>query len=146
MTLDPEDVARLSTEQMWRHDAASRMLGMRVVSVGPGTTAVTMTVREDMLNGWGGCHGGLLAALADSAFALACNSRGRVTVAAGFDVTFLEPVGIGDELVATARETAVRGRSGVYDVSLTRAGDATTVAEFRGRSRATGRTNPALDG
>lgn len=143
--LGPVEVARLSTELMWRDDAASRMLGMRVVSVGPGTAVVAMTVRDDMLNGWGSCHGGLLTALADSAFALACNSRGRVTVAAGFDVTFLEPVGTGDELVATAHETALRGRSGVYDVSLTRAGDGTTVAEFRGRSRATGRINPAFE-
>lgn len=142
--LDAEEVARRSTEAMWAGDAASRMLGMQVRACGPGTAEVTMTVREDMVNGWQTCHGGLIAALADSAFAVACNSRGQVTVAAGFDVTFLQPGRLGDRLVATARETALRGRSGLYDVTVAREDDGEAVAEFRGRSRATGRVNPAL--
>ncbi|MGA8211464.1 MAG: hydroxyphenylacetyl-CoA thioesterase PaaI [Nocardioidaceae bacterium] len=133
-----------SAETMWRGDAASRMLGMRLVSVAPGSAVVSMRVRPDMVNGWRLCHGGLIAALADSAFALACNSRGRVTVAAGFDVTFLEPGRAGDELVATATETALRGRSGLYDVRVDRAADDVTVAWFRGRSRAAGRPDPAV--
>ncbi len=138
------EVARLSTGAMWAGDAASRMLGMEVTVVGPGTASVTMTVRDDMVNGWGTCHGGLLATLADSAFAVACNSRGTVTVAAGFDVSFLEPGRLGDELVATAREVALRGRSGIVDVTVARAADGVAIAEFRGRSRSTGRRNPAL--
>jgi len=81
---DPDEVARRCTEAMWRNDAASAMLGMRVRSVAPGSAEVSMVVRVDMVNGWSLCHGGLLASLADSAFAVACNSRGRVTVAAGF--------------------------------------------------------------
>ena len=85
---------------MWAGDAASQALGMTVVDVGPGTAEVSMKVREDMVNGWGLCHGGLIASLADSAFAFACNSHGAVTVAAGFDVTFLESARLGDELVA----------------------------------------------
>jgi acyl-CoA thioesterase len=141
---DPDDLARRSAEEMWSGDAASRMLGMEIVSVGPGTATVSMKVREDMINGWDLCHGGLVAALADSAFAVACNSHGTVTVAAGFDVSFLEGARLGDELVAVATERAVRGRSGVYDVSVRRASDDTVVAEFRGRSRGTGRPNPAL--
>ncbi len=136
---DDEELARASADAMWAGDAASRMLGMSVVAVGPGSATVAMTVREDMVNGWGMCHGGLVASLADSAFAVACNSRGTVTVAAGFDVTFLEAAQLGDELVAVAAERARRGRSGVYDVTVTRAGDGTVVAEFRGRSRSTGR-------
>jgi acyl-CoA thioesterase len=143
---DPQEVARLSTEAMWDADAASRMLGMQVRSVGPGTATVAMLVRADMVNGWGLCHGGLVAALADSAFAVACNSRGVVTVAAGFDVTFLESGRLGDELVATARETALRGRSGLYDVSVSRSADGVRLAEFRGRSRSLGRPNPGLAG
>ncbi|VXB88799.1 hydroxyphenylacetyl-CoA thioesterase PaaI [Nocardioides sp. AX2bis] len=139
-----EEVARLSTEAMWAGDAASRMLGMEVTASGPGTASVTMTVREDMVNGWGTCHGGLLATLADSAFAVACNSRGTVTVAAGFDVVFLEPGRLGDELVATAREVVLRGRSGIFDVRVARSADGATIAEFRGRSRSTGRPSPAL--
>ena len=142
---DPEAVARLSTEHMWADDAASRMLGMRIVSVGPGTAVVSMTVRADMVNGWDLCHGGLVAALADSAFAVACNSRGTVTVAGGFDISFLESGRLGDELVATADEIAVRGRSGIFDVTVRRPVDDTTIAEFRGRSRSLGRPNPGLE-
>ncbi len=139
-----EEVARVSARTMWARDAASRMLGMTIDATSPGAATVSMTVREDMINGWDLCHGGLVAALADSAFAVACNSHGTVTVAAGFDVTFLEPARLGDRLVADARERALRGRSGVYDVTVSRASDRTVVAEFRGRSRSTGRSNPGL--
>ena len=139
---DLDDLARRSADSMWAGDAASRMLGMEIVAVGPGTATVAMTVREDMINGWGLCHGGLVASLADSAFAVACNSHGEVTVAAGFDVSFLAAARLGDELVAVASERALRGRSGVYDVTVRRASDDSVIAEFRGRSRSTGRTNP----
>jgi acyl-CoA thioesterase len=127
---DPLDTAR----QMWADDPASRAMGMELVDLSPGGAVVAMTVRADMVNGFGMAHGGLVAALADSAFALACNSRGARTVAAGFDVSFLEAGRLGDRLVATATETALRGRSGIYDVSVAREGGE-VVAEFRGRSR-----------
>ena len=136
------DLARRSADAMWSGDAASRMLGMEIVAVGPGTATLSMRVREDMINGWDLCHGGIVAALADSAFAFACNSHGTVTVASGFDVTFLESARLGDSLVAVAAERALRGRSGLYDVTVTRASDDTVIAEFRGRSRATGRPIP----
>lgn len=129
---DPLDTAR----SMWADDPASRAMGMALRELGEGTAVVAMTVREDQVNGYAIAHGGLVAALADSAFALACNSRGRRTVAAGFDVTFLEAGRLGDVLVATAREVALRGRSGLYDVRVVREDDGTVVAEFRGRSRA----------
>jgi acyl-CoA thioesterase len=134
---DAEQLARRCAEVMWAGDAASQALGMRIVEVGPGRAVLAMTVRPDMVNGWDLAHGGIVAALADSAFAFACNSRGTVTVAAGFDVTFLRPARVGDELVATAQERALDGRSGVYDVTVVAAGD--IVAEFRGRSRSLGR-------
>jgi len=73
---------------------------------------------------------------------VACNSHGTVTVASGFDVNLLEPARVGDELVAVATEIVVRGRSGVYDVTVTRSSDQTVIAEFRGRSRSTGRRIP----
>ena len=134
-----DELARQSADAMWAGDAASKALGMQIVFVGPGTATLTMTVREDMINGWALCHGGLIASLADSAFAFACNSRGTVTVASGFDVTFLESARLGDELVAVAVERSLRGRSGLYDVTVTRTSDDTVIAEFRGRSRSTGR-------
>jgi acyl-CoA thioesterase len=126
----------MSPQEMWAADAASRALGMELVEVTVGRAVVSMVVRDDMVNGHGTCHGGLVATLADSAFALACNSRGVATVAAGFDIAFLEPAYGGDVLVATAEERALRGRSGIYDVTVRR-GDA-VVVEFRGRSRAIG--------
>ena len=134
-----DDTPRRSADAMWADDAASQALGMTVVDVGPGTAEVSMTVREDMVNGWGLCHGGLIASLADSAFAFACNSHGVVTVAAGFEVDFLESARLGDELVASAVERALRGRSGLYDVTVRRTSDDVVIAEFRGRSRSTGR-------
>ena len=134
------DQARGDAELMWSADAASRALGMHLDDVGPGFSRVSMRVRPDMVNGWDLCHGGLISALADSAFALACNTRGTVTVAAGFQVDFLEPARLDDLLVAEAREVALRGRSGVYDVTV-RCGEA-VVAEFRGRSRSLGRPIP----
>ena len=119
--------------RMWSDDAASRALGMTLEDAVEGRATVSMQVRADMLNGHDLCHGGLIAALADSAFACACNSRGVTTVAQGFDVTFLRPAHLGDRLVATAVERAVHGRSGLYDVTVRRGN--TVVAEFRGRSR-----------
>lgn len=124
---------------MWAEDVASQALGMEVAAVHPGRAEVTMTVRADMVNGWGMCHGGLVAALADSAFAVACNSYGSVTVAAGFEVAFLEPARLGDRLRASAEERVRRGRTGVYDVTVRRQSDDAVVAEFRGRSHDTGR-------
>ncbi|KHL10012.1 acyl-CoA thioesterase [Mumia flava] len=141
----PEEVARLSAAAMWAEDHASRSLGMEIVACGPGTATVSMLVREDMVNGWGLCHGGLVASVADSAFALACNSHGMVTLAAGFDVTFVEPARRGDLLVARAREVVVRGRGGLYDVDVVRDRDGAVLAVFRGRSRMTSQTNPALE-
>ena len=76
-----------AAREMWAADAASAALGMELVDVGPGTARVSMVVRPDMVNGHDLCHGGLIATLADSAFALACNSHGPVTVAAGFSST-----------------------------------------------------------
>ena len=122
---------------MWEADAASAMLGMEIDELGPGEARVSMLVRPDMVNGHDLCHGGLVASLADSAFALACNSHGTVAVAAGFEIDFLEPARLGQVLQAHAREVALRGRSGLYDVTV-RAG-ATVIAEFRGRSRSLGR-------
>jgi len=134
---DPAALARACAEVMWASDRASQALGMVLESVTPGGARLSMTVRPDMVNGHDLCHGGLIAALADSAFAFACNSHGTVTVASGFDVQLLESARLGDRLVADAREVAVRGRSGVYDVSV-RCGEK-VVAEFRGRSRSLGR-------
>lgn len=124
----------LDVRDMWVADEASRALGMTLVDAAEGRAVVRMTVRDDMLNGHGTAHGGLVATLADSAFAVACNSHGVAAVASGFDVTFLRPAHVGDVLVATAQERSLNGRTGICDVSVHRP-DGEVVAEFRGRSR-----------
>ena len=93
-----------------------------------------MQVRAEMLNGHGICHGGFIFTLADSAFAFACNSYNRVTVAQQNQITYLLPGQPGDLLTAEACETSLQGRSGIYDVTVSNAAGQ-TVALFRGLSR-----------
>ena len=120
-------------ERMVGADRASQALGMRVVAMTPGAATFAMSVRDDMLNGLDICHGGLIATLADSAFAFACNSHGAPTVAAGFSIDFMAPGHVGEVLTARCTEVAKAGRSGVYDVEVTnQRGE--RIAVFRGRS------------
>ncbi|WP_459715810.1 hydroxyphenylacetyl-CoA thioesterase PaaI [Actinophytocola sp. KF-1] len=114
-------------------DLASRSLGITLVDAGPGHATVRMTITDTMVNGHDLAHGGYVFLLADTAFACACNSHGPVTVAAGADVTFVRSAHLGDELTARAEERVVYGRSGIYDVTVTRGDE--VIAEFRGRSR-----------
>jgi acyl-CoA thioesterase len=132
---------------MWAEDQASRRLGMQLLDIAPGRSTVSMIVRDDMVNGHGSCHGGFLATLADSAFAFACNTYDEVTVAAGFDITFVAPARLGDELVAAAIERTRFGRSGLYDVTVTcrRGAERIVIAEFRGRSRSLGRPHLSIE-
>jgi acyl-CoA thioesterase len=120
-------------EAMFAADEASRALGIELLEQGEGTAVLRVTVTPAMVNGHGIAHGGYLFLLADTAFACACNSHGPVTVAAGADIDFVAPAYEGDVLVATARERARFGRSGIYDVSVLRGDE--VIAEFRGRSR-----------
>ncbi|MGQ5261591.1 hydroxyphenylacetyl-CoA thioesterase PaaI [Micromonospora sp. ZYX-F-536] len=119
---------------MFDADAASRGLGIELVEAGEGTAVARMRVTDQMLNGHAIAHGGFVFLLADTAFALACNSHGPVTVAAGGEITFVRPARAGDLLTAHATERTRYGRSGIYDVTVTR-DDGEVVAEFRGRSR-----------
>jgi acyl-CoA thioesterase len=117
---------------MMAGDAASRMLGIEVVDHGEGWATTRMTVRDDMVNGHGICHGGMIFTLADTAFACACNSYGPVTVAAECDIVFITPARLGDVLTAEARVRTRYGRAGIYDVAITCG--PRQIAEFRGRS------------
>jgi acyl-CoA thioesterase len=131
--LSPQEVAESVRDGMFPNDRATKALGMQVLAVGPGTASLSMTVREDMLNGHGMCHGGLIATLADSTFAFACNSYNELTVASGFAVDFLAPARLGDVLTARCVEVSKAGRTGVYDVEISNErGD--RLAVFRGRS------------
>lgn len=136
--MHPDELARRCARALWDKDVASQAMGMRLQEVAAGRATLAMRVRDDMANGHGLCHGGHIATLADSAFAIACNTYDEVTVAAGFDITFVAPARPGDLLVATAAERVRHGRSGLYDVTV-RTADDTVIAEFRGRSRRLGR-------
>ena len=126
-----------SVTRMLADDAASRALGIEVRDVTIGAATATMTIRPDMVNGHGITHGAFVFAVADTAFACACNSHGPLTVAAAVDITFVAPSRAGDVLEAHAVERIRFGRSGIYDVTVRRGG--VVIAEFRGTSRTTGR-------
>ena len=130
---DPQRIAERVRDHMWSTDRASQGMGMEVAAIGPGRCTMTMTVREDMLNGYGTCQGGLMTTLADSCFAFACNAYNEITVAAGFDVQIVAPGKPGDVLTAIAVEISKTGRLGVYDVDVRNQRDERVLA-FRGRS------------
>ena len=124
--------ARQAVEALLAGDRASQALGVEVLDVQPGRARVAMTVRADMVNGHGICHGGFLFTLADCAFAFACNSYGDAMVAAGASIEFLAAARCGERLIAAASETSRTPRHGIYDVVVTTASGETR-AHFRGR-------------
>ncbi len=132
-TTEAQTLAERVRDGMFSTDAAAHALGMRVLAISPGHASVAMTVRADMLNGFGICQGGLITTLADMAFAYACNSYNELTVASGFDVDLLAPARQGDELLARAGVVSQSGRMGLYDVDV-RNQASERVAVFRGRS------------
>jgi acyl-CoA thioesterase len=131
ITRKPEDLA----EAMFAADEASRRLGIEIEELAPGRAVARMRVSEAMINGHGIAHGGYVFLLADTAFAVACNSFGERTVARACEIVFLRAALEGDELRATAVQRSQAGRSGVYDVTVVR-GEGDVVAEFRGQSAA----------
>lgn len=116
---------------MFDNDPFSRWMGMELVEIGSGTCALRMTVREEMLNGFGVAHGGITFALADSAFAFACNSHGRYAVSVHCTIEHVAPVRAGDVLTATATEENLGNSLSNYAIRVARA-DGTPVAFFRG--------------
>ncbi len=130
---DPQALAEQVRDAMVAKDAVARLLDMRIDAVGPGTSRVSMPVRAEMLNGFGICHGGLIATLADSAFAYACNAANHLTVASGFDIDLLAPAHADDRLEAICQVVAQGARVGLYDVEV-RNQRGERVAMFRGRA------------
>lgn len=133
-TMTAQGLAEACAKAMWDDDQASAGLGMAITSVAPGRAEVAMTIREDMVNGHGTCHGGFIFSLADSAFAFACNSYNQRAVAQHCSITFLAPGKLGDRLVAKASEATRAGRSGIYDIDVFNQ-DGAKIAIFRGHSR-----------
>jgi acyl-CoA thioesterase len=130
---EAQRLAEQSAQALFARDRASQALGMRLEAVRPGWARVVMAVRADMLNGHRVCHGGLVFALADSAFAFACNSYNETTVAAAGAIDFLGGAREGDELTAEASELWRTRRNGIYEITVSnQRGE--RVALFRGRS------------
>ena len=129
--LTGDALARACAEIMLERDAASRTLGMVLEGARPGWARVSMTITESMVNGHAIAHGGVTFSLADSAFAFACNSRNEPNVALQCSISYVNAAKLGDVLVAEAEERSSKGRTGVYDVNVTR-GEGELVAMFRG--------------
>jgi len=134
MAYSSQERAEKSAEAMWGNDNASKWFGMELSSVNEGHAKAVLTVETHHTNGLGKCHGGVIFALADSAFAFACNSRNQATVAQHNSITYLAPGNLGDRLTASAKEVSLQGRSGVYDVEV-RNQDGDLIARFTGLSR-----------
>lgn len=132
--MTPDDLARACAAAMWADDNATQHLGMELSDVRAGHATMTMRVRPEMTNGHKICHGGYIFTLADSAFAFACNTYNQRVVAQMGQITFLAPGFEGDVLRAEAREIWRQGRSGIYDITVSRQ-DGARIAEFRGHSR-----------
>ncbi len=129
----PQQIADHVRHGMYARDRAAQMLAITIVDVRPGAATLSMTVRDDMLNGHDICHGGLITTLADTCFAYACNSYDELTVASGFSVDLMAPGRLGDVLTADGVEVAKGGRTGLYDITVTNQHDE-RIAVFRGRS------------
>jgi acyl-CoA thioesterase len=131
--LTPQEMAEACARAMLQEDVSTRHLGINLDCVAPGAATLSMTVAACMTNGHGICHGGFIFSLADSAFAFACNSYNQRAVTQHCAITFIASAFSGDRLTATAREVSRRGRSGIYDITVTnQSGD--KIAEFRGHS------------
>jgi acyl-CoA thioesterase len=133
VNLTAQETAEQSAAAMYAKDVAAQALGITLTHIAPGQASMQMQVRADMLNGHGICHGGLIFTLADTAFAYACNSYNKVAVAAGCNIEFLKPGQAGDTLSAIAKEQALQGRHGIYDITVHNSA-AEIIAVFRGKS------------
>ena len=131
--MDELQRARACAKRMYDEDKASQALGIDIEIPEPGAAVATMKVREDMVNGFNICHGGLVFTLADTAFAFACNAYNDVSVAGAASIDFLRPVFRDDQLKAVALEEHRGRRGGVYAVEIVNQNEE-FVALFRGRS------------
>ncbi len=134
---EADKLARQIADTLLQREGTGPAWGVSIDDAREGYALVRMTLRDDMLNGHRSAHGGMIFALADTAFAYACNSRNENTVAQHASISFLAPAQVGDVLIAEAREVSRSGRSGVYQVSVKSVAGA-VIAEFTGLSRTIG--------
>jgi acyl-CoA thioesterase len=130
-------LARRVAETLMAREGTAPAWGLVLEEARVGYARVSMVLREDMLNGHRTAHGGMIFALADTAFAYACNSHNQASVAQGSSILFLGPAQAGEALIAEARELALVGRSGSYSIEV-RTGDGRMVAQVQSLSRKVG--------
>jgi acyl-CoA thioesterase len=136
-SMNADQLADKIARRMLAAEGTGPAWGIEIEEARLGYARVRMRLTSAMLNGHNIAHGGMIFALADTAFAYACNSRNVTTVAAQASVVFLDAAKEGETLVAEAREVALAGRSGVTHVSV-RTADGRAIAEFQGYSRTLG--------
>ena len=132
--MSPKKIAEKSASKILNRDKTCRWMGITLEEVNEGSASLSLTIKGPHINGHGICHGGIIFTLADSAFAFACNSRNRASVAQHATITFIEPAQLGDNLIACPREISLVKRNGIYDVTV-RNQNGNLIAEFRGYSR-----------
>ena len=133
-----DEKARQVVDKMMRDDLFSQWLGIEVLAVKEGYSQIKMTVRKEMINGFGIVHGGIAFSLADSAFAFACNNRNNLSVALDTSINFTKPVHVGDVLTAVAKEIHNGKSTGLYHISITNQRNH-MVAIFKGTCFRTGK-------
>ena len=133
--MDAATLARACADAMLAATRPAADMACELVAVEPGGAMFAMAVTETMVNWHNTCHGGFIYLLADTAFGYACNTRNQRMVAQHCSISYLNPAQRGDRLTAHAVERQRAGRTGIYDVAVTRA-DGTAIAEFRGQARA----------
>lgn len=140
MNAEKDKLAAAVVDHMMKHDLFSQWLGIELLNVTEGYSKIRMTVREEMINGFGIVHGGVAFSLADSAFAFACNNRNNLSVALDTSINFTKPVHVGDVLTAEAKELHNGRSTGLYHITITNQKDH-VVALFKGTCL---RTNKSL--
>ena len=136
---EKDELANKVVEKMMENDAFSQWMELNVLEVSEGYSKVQMTIRKEMLNGFGIVHGGLAFSLADSAFAFACNNRNNISVALDVTITFTKAVNVGDVLTAEAKEIHNGKSTGVYLITITNQKNE-QVAFFKGTCFRTGKS------
>jgi acyl-CoA thioesterase len=131
MSNENDQLANAVVQHMMEHDLFSQWLGIEILDVKEGYSKIKMTVRKEMINGFGIVHGGIAFSLADSAFAFACNSRNNLSVALDTSINFIKPVHVDDVLTAEAKELHNGKSTGLYHISIYNQKDH-LIAQFKG--------------
>lgn len=140
MSVTKDEFAKEVVNHMMKHDSFSRWLGIEVIDVKEGYSKIKMSVRVEMINGFGIVHGGIAFSLSDSAFAFACNNRNNLSVALDTSINFTKPVHVGDVLIAEAKELHNGKSTGLYHITVTNQNDH-IVALFKGTCFRTSKTH-----